>query len=103
MTKCLFSRLFFKKNLNAPRPSEHPPVRGGMSKRVGGIIGCKYKTSSWYSNYGFPYGSNMGSTNSIMSGRSPTLYCTLTINRHAGIPDKEQKQNRNNVVQHPTW
>ena len=38
-----------KKNQNAPRPSEHPPVGGGgMSKRlVGGIKGCKYKTSSW--------------------------------------------------------
>ena len=36
-----------KKNQNAPRPSEHPPVRGGkMSKRLGGIKGCKYKTSS---------------------------------------------------------
>ena len=36
-----------KKNLNASRPSEHPPVRGGeMSKRlVGGIIGCEDKTS----------------------------------------------------------
>ena len=34
--KCL------KRNQNAPRPSEHPPVRGGeMSKRlpVGGIKG----------------------------------------------------------------
>ena len=29
-----------KKNLNASRPSEHAPVRGGgeMSKRLGGII-----------------------------------------------------------------
>ena len=35
-----------KINLNASRPSEHPPVRGGgMSKRLGGIIGCKVKTS----------------------------------------------------------
>ena len=34
------------KNQNAPRPSEHPPVRGGkISKRLGGIKGCKYKTS----------------------------------------------------------
>ena len=32
-----------KKNLNASRPSEHPPVRGKMSKRLGGIIGCKDK------------------------------------------------------------
>ena len=30
-----------------------------MSKRLGGIIGCKYKTSSWHLN-GFPYGSNSG-------------------------------------------
>ena len=38
---------YLKKNQNAPRPSEHPPVRGGeMSKRLGGIKGCKYKTSS---------------------------------------------------------
>ena len=38
----------FKENLNASRPSEHPPVRGEkMPKRLGGIIGCKYKTSSW--------------------------------------------------------
>ena len=33
-----------KKNLNAPRPSEHPPVREENAKTflVGGIIGCKY-------------------------------------------------------------
>ena len=31
-----------KKNQNAPRPSEHPPVMGGkMSKCLGGIKGCK--------------------------------------------------------------
>ena len=31
-------RCCLKKNLNAPRPSEHPPVRGKkMSKRLGGI------------------------------------------------------------------
>ena len=41
--------------------TEHPPVREKMSKRLGGIIGCKYKTSSWYFNV-FPDGSNMGST-----------------------------------------
>ena len=42
-----FSLSFLKKNQSAPRPSEHPPVMGGkMSKRLGGIKGCKYKTSS---------------------------------------------------------
>ena len=54
---------------------------GKMSKRLGGTIGCKYKTSSWHLNYdydcdyydydhdyydyyyyGFPYGNNIGST-----------------------------------------
>ena len=32
-----------------------------MSKRSGGIKGCKYKTSSWHLN-GFPDGNNIGST-----------------------------------------
>ena len=50
-----------KKHLNTSRPSEHPPVRGKMSKRLGGIMGCKDKTSSWHLN-GFPDGSKIGST-----------------------------------------
>ena len=52
-----------KKHLNASKPPEHPPVRGGeMSKRLGGIIGCKDKTSSWHL-IGFPDGgSNIEST-----------------------------------------
>ena len=55
-------RSCLKKNQNTPRPSEHPPVRWGkMSKRLGGIKGCKYKTSSWHLN-GFPDGNNIGST-----------------------------------------
>ena len=55
--------LFLKKNQNASRPSEHPPVRGEkMSKRLGGIKDCKYKTSSWHLN-GFPDdGNSIGST-----------------------------------------
>ena len=57
----LLHRLLFKKNMNAPRPSEHLLVRGKISKRLGGIIGCKDKTSSWHLN-GFPDGSNIGST-----------------------------------------
>ena len=53
---------YLKKHQNAPRPSEHPPVmEGKMSKRLGGIKDCKYKTSSWHSN-GFPDANNIGST-----------------------------------------
>ena len=57
-----------KKSQNAPRPSEHPPVRGEkMSQRLGGIKGCKYNTSSWHLN-GVPYGSNLGSTVCYLNG-----------------------------------
>ena len=56
------SLCFLKKNQSTPRPSEHPPVTGEkMSKRLGGIKGCKYKTSSWHSNR-FPDADNIGST-----------------------------------------
>ena len=61
-----------KKNQNAPRPSEHPPVRGEkMSKRLGGIKGCKYKTSSWHLN-AFPDGNNIGSIEDNV-GEKPTV------------------------------
>ena len=54
--------LLLKKNENAPRPSEHPPVSGEkLSKRLGGIKGFKYKTSSRHLK-GFPDGNNIGST-----------------------------------------
>ena len=57
-----FAGCILKKNQNAPRPSEHPPVRGeNMSSLLGGIKDCKYKTSSWHLN-GFPDGNNIGST-----------------------------------------
>ena len=72
--------LCLKKNQNAPRPSEHPPVRGvKMSKRLGGIKGCKYKTSSWHLN-GFPDGNNIGSTEYNV-GEKPTvmLYTITTV------------------------
>ena len=50
-----------KKNQSTPRPSEHPLVMGEkMSKPLGGIKGCKYKTSSWHLNR-FPDEYNIGS------------------------------------------
>ena len=64
-----------KKNQNAPRPSEHPPVMGGkMSKRLGGIKGCKYKTSSWHLNR-FPDADNIGSAVCCFSH---SAFCWLT-------------------------
>ena len=55
-----------KKNLNASRPSEHPTQGENVSKCLGGIIGCKGKTSSWHLN-GFPSGSNIPNVSSIGS------------------------------------
>ena len=60
--KVVPKRVFKRKNQSTPRPSEHPPVmEEKMSKRLGGIKGCKYKTSSWHSNR-FPDADNIGST-----------------------------------------
>ena len=58
-----------------------------MSKRllVGGIIGCKNKTSSWYL-IGFPNGSDIGST--VSCPEKPTVILCTYINPHAGTPDK---------------
>ena len=51
---------FLKKNLNAPRPSEHPQSVGKISRGLDWIIGCKDKTSSWHLN-GLSDGGNIGS------------------------------------------
>ena len=61
-----------------------------MSKRlVGGIIGCKYKTSSWHLS-GFPDGSNIGSKQYILREKPTVMMYTYYINRHAGTPDKNK-------------
>ena len=73
---------FSKKNLNACRPSEHPSVRGKkLSKHLGGIIGCKYKTSSWHLN-GFPDGSNRSTV---------VLFYPPKENLNASKPSNESK------------
>ena len=57
------------------------------------------KISSWHLN-GFPDDSNIDWLNSIMSGRSPPLYCTLTfivIQRQ-----KKKKLTNKNIVEHTT-
>ena len=55
-----------------------------MSKRLGGIIGCKDETSSWHL-HGFPDGSNIGSEYNIEE--KPTAMLYTYINRHAGTTD----------------
>ena len=78
-----------KKNQNAPRPSEHPSAKGEkMSKRLDGITGCKYKTSSWHLN-GFPDGNNIGSTVYDVGEKPTVIPYTTYINRHAGTPEEQ--------------
>ena len=58
-----------------------------MSKRLGRIKGCKYKTSSWHLNR-FPDADNIGSTDNV--GEKPTVIILyIYINRHVvGTPEK---------------
>ena len=57
-----------------------------MSKRlVGGIIGCKDKTSSWQFN-GSPMAVTLGQQNNI--GEKPTVILYTYTDHHAGTPNK---------------
>ena len=58
-----------------------------MSKRLGGIIGCQDKISSWYL-IGFPDGSNIVGSQQYHVGEKPTVILYSYINRHAGAPNK---------------
>ena len=61
-----------------------------MSKRLGGIIDCKYKISSWHLN-GFPDGSNIvGSF--FNNGEKPTVMLYTYVNRHAGTQTKSKNK-----------
>ena len=78
-----------KKNQNAPRPSEHPPVTGKkVSKRLGGIKGCKYKTSSWHLNRFPDNRMQITSGQQYNVGEKPTVILHIYINRHVGTPGK---------------
>ena len=68
-----------------------PPSQGEkMSKRLGVIKGCKYKTSSWHLN-GFPYMIvTLGQQYNI--GEKPTVILYAYINRHAVTPEKQRRQ-----------
>ena len=68
---------YLKKNQNASRPSEYPPVRGGQVVKtfrwdqrlqIQNLSMAFKRIPRWKQHW----------VNSIMSGRSPRLYCTLT-------------------------
>ena len=59
-----------KKSRNASKPSEHTPDGEKMSKRLGGIIDCKDKTSLWHL-IGVPDGSGVRQQYHV--GEKPTV------------------------------
>ena len=60
-----------------------------MSKGLGGIIGWKYKTTSWHLN-GFP-DDIVTLGQQYNTGEKPTVMLyTYYIDRHAGTPDKNK-------------
>ena len=71
-----------------------------MSKRLGGIIGYKDKTLNGIKT-GSPMVVTLGEQYNNV-GEKPTVILYTYINRHAGTPNKKQKQKRNNVVHHQT-
>ena len=85
--------LVFKKRVNASRPSEHPPLRGKMSKRLGGIIGCKYKTSSWHLP---PMVVTLDQQHH--TGEKPTVILYTYINRHAETPEKNKAKTLEYII-----
>ena len=70
-----------------------------MSRRLGGIIGCKYKTSSWHLN-GFRKVATLGQQYTVRE--KPTVILYTYIDRHAGTPEKQQKQKQRSasIIKH---
>ena len=88
--KTLSGQTCFKENLNASRPSEHPPVRGENAKTFRWDHRLQTQTSSWHLN-GFPDGSNIiGSF--FNNGEKPTVILYTYVNRHAGTQTKSKNK-----------
>ena len=89
--KTLSGQTCFKKNLKASRPSEHPQIRGG-----------DVKTFRWDHRLQIQnlfHGISTGSPTVVTllgqqhnTGEKPTVILYTYINRHAGTPNKKQKQ-----------
>ena len=75
------------KNQNAPRPSEHPPVRGKICQNV--QVGSKAaNTKPLHSiQTGSPREITLGQQYNV--GEKPIVILYTYINRHAGTPEKQ--------------
>ena len=71
-----------------------------MSKRLGGIIGCKYKTSSWDFKGSPMMVVTLGQQFNIGEKPAVILY-TYTLIAMQG--HQKNSENKNIVVHHQTW
>ena len=69
-----------------------PQPGGKMSKRLVGIMGCKYKTSLWHFSR-IPDGIIVTLGQQYDTGEKPNVIRYTNINRHAGTRDKKQNIN----------
>ena len=70
-----------------------------MSKRLDGIKGCKYKTSSWHFN-GFPDGNNIGSTQYNVGEKPTVILYTVTLIAMQG--HEKNSKNKTETMQSST-
>ena len=64
-----------------------------MSKRLAGVKGCKYKTSSWHLN-GSPMEITLLGQQYNTVGEKPIVILYIYINHHEGTPGKTVKTNQ---------
>ena len=69
-----------------------------MSKRLGGIIGCKDKTSASWHLIGFPNGSNMGHWVNTMMGCVTVVFFSCKDNTPNECVNHQQHFSVNRVV-----
>ena len=86
----LWSAEFLKRNQNAPRPSEHPPVRGGGGCR-NVYVGSKAANTKPLNGVltGSPIETTLGQQHDV--GEKPTVILYTYIIRHAGTPEETVK------------
>ena len=68
-----------------------------MPKRLGGIIGCKYKTSLWHLN-GFPYGGSVTLGQQYNIGEKPTVILyTIVLVDHVDLFEHSSSPSERNI------
>ena len=87
-----FYILILKKNQNTPRPSEHPPVRGENIKTFRWDHRLQIQ-NLFMAFKRVPLSMVVTLGQQCNTGANPTVILYTYINRHAGTPEKQRRQN----------